>query len=190
MTDGPFRHLPLSGCWKKTADALAKEAWSAPDVAHLSNKAVFQDIKQQGGFELVKDIQAVLPKQNDLLSQLGSDAADCLRALRNKHPQSSFNVSLMRHMDFYASQGEWNSSGLERAIQCAVDQHKDAGLDAIITHGIKKRHELDVGLRTFLNKCREARNFKTDYVTTRLVSGMSARYLIPKKSGLDDGVPF
>lgn len=189
MTDGPFRNLPLGRGWKRAANSLTKEAFGLEDSCILVEKALSDELYDQGAKQTIDSVRNVLAigDQYTLIS-LGSADVENLRSVSEK---TEFNATFFRYLQVEAQKGMINESSLAKTVGCTVNDMYQTRLGAVKSHSILVQHELN--LKQFHAKVGElSQTINVMGVCNRLLEGAPRERSLRafRQYGLEQGPPL
>lgn len=189
MSDGPYRSLPMSRCWKRLAEFSENENFGSADMCVAAVKALERTCRKGLPAEVTEGLRSVfLEQQPGLFANQRTEAVEALRPLA---AGNAIGKLLLDHAASVLHEGGGGESGLTEA---AVRMLTAVG--ASFTLQIEEHYVRDAIptlTRQVVSRIEQALDTADKRTLARQLCGLeavAARRVSLKHKDIDDGVPL
>jgi hypothetical protein len=187
MSDGPYKSLKMSWCWKRLAKVAANPAHSAAEVAEGYRPALLDDWKSVR-LAFAREVRAALGDNGlgILFVEVAYAEAQRLRATAS-NPVEALLAAQACDM---ARNAQMGTRSYEGAVKATLEERAIQRARQMEEHYLREASRAAGPLRAKLNASIAA--IRTDQLAAGIAAGTGIRSLVAKvdRSGLDEGVPL
>lgn len=189
MSDGPYRSLPMSRCWKRLAEFAQNENFGHADICAAAVEALERTCRSALPAEVMEGLRGVfLAQQAGLFSERRVESVEALRPLADGH---AIGKLFLDHATCVLHEGGEGENGLTEAAERTL-----TAVGATHTRQIEE-HYVRVAATSFVRRVvgrvEQALDTADKRTLARQLCGLepgTARRASLKHKDIDDGVPL
>lgn len=189
MSDGPYRSLPMSRCWKRLAEFSENENFGNADICAAAVKALERTCRSALPAEVMEGLRNVFLEQRaGLFADQGVESIEALRPLTAGH---GIGKLLLDHATCVLHEGGGGESGLTEAAERML-----TAVGASATRQIEEHYVRETATsltRRIVGRVEQALDTADKRTLARQLCGLEpgapTRSSLKRKD-IDDGVPL
>ncbi|HLX26879.1 MAG TPA: hypothetical protein VKV24_00115 [Casimicrobiaceae bacterium] len=189
MSDGPYRSLPMSRCWKRLAEFSENENFGNADICAAAVEALKRTCRSALPAELTEGLRsAFVEQQARLFSDQRVESVDALRPLAAGR---GIGKLLLDHATCVLNEGGEGESGLTKAAERMLTAVGASHTRQIEEHYV--RQGASPLTQRVVSRVEQALDSADKRTLARQLCGLEpgvARHSPLKRKDIDDGVPL